>query len=348
MNPAIAYALASAALFGASTPFAKLLLGDLSPLLLAALLYLGSGIGLLAWLAFRALVRSGEGVAPIARAGWPWLGAAILAGGVAGPVLLMFGLARTDASSASLLLNLEAVLTALLAWVVFRENVDRRVFLGMVAIVAGGALLSWEEAPRASGLTGPLLVAAACLAWAIDNNMTRKVSGGDAATVACLKGLAAGGVNLGVAFAAGAALPGAGLLVSAAMVGLLGYGVSLALFVVALRGLGTARTGAYFSVAPFFGAALALVLLGERPGASFWIAGGLMALGVWLHLTERHAHVHAHEALEHEHAHVHDEHHRHAHDFAWDGREPHVHPHRHAPLAHSHPHYPDLHHRHSH
>ncbi|MEW6691198.1 MAG: DMT family transporter, partial [Pseudomonadota bacterium] len=220
--------------------------------------------------------------------------------------------------------------------------------LGMVAIVAGGALLSWGEAPRASGLAGPLLVAAACLAWAIDNNLTRKVSGGDAAAIACLKGLAAGGVNLGAALLAGAAIPAGEMLFAAGALGLLGYGVSLMLFIVALRGLGTARTGAYFSVAPFFGAALALVLLGERPQALFWIAGGLMALGVWLHLTERHVHEHAHEALEHEHAHVHDAHHRHAHDFAWDGREPHVHPHRHEPLVHSHPHYPDLHHRHTH
>lgn len=344
----ILYALVSAALFGASTPLAKLLLGEVAPVLLAALLYLGSGLGLTAWLALRPLARKGQQRAPLARADWPWLAAAIASGGVAGPVLLMFGLASTDASSASLLLNLEAALTAALAWVVFRENVDRRVFLGMVAIVAGGVALSWGEAPRAGAIVGPLLIAGACLAWAIDNNLTRKVSGGDAATIACLKGLTAGTVNLAVALLAGAAWPAADILVGAGAVGMLGYGLSLALFIAALRGLGTARTGAYFSVAPFFGAALALVLLGEQPGTAFWIASGLMALGVWLHVTERHEHEHAHEALEHAHAHVHDEHHRHAHDFAWDGREPHAHPHEHEPLVHSHPHYPDLHHRHSH
>jgi hypothetical protein len=124
--------------------------------------------------------------------------------------------------------------------------------------------------------------------------------------------------------------------------------VSLALFIVALRHLGTARTGAYFSVAPFFGAALAIAMLGERPGAGFWIASGLMALGVWLHLSERHEHRHVHEAMAHTHEHFHDAHHQHAHDFPWDGREPHVHPHRHEPMVHSHPHYPDLHHRHPH
>jgi drug/metabolite transporter (DMT)-like permease len=345
LNRGVLYALGAAALFGASTPFAKLLLGEVSPLVLAAILYLGSGIGLAAWLALR---PGSINLAGFGRSDWPWIAAAILAGGVAGPVLLMFGLARSDAASASLLLNLEAVLTAAIAWTVFRENVDRRVFAGMAAIVAGGILLSAGAAPRADGLVGAALVAAACLAWAIDNNLTRRVSGGDAATLACLKGLAAGAVNLALALAIGAPLPQAAAWIGAGLLGFLGYGVSLALFIVALRHLGTARTGAYFSVAPFFGAALALVLLGERPDAVFWVAGALMALGVWLHLSERHAHQHAHEALEHEHEHVHDAHHRHAHDFAWDGREPHAHRHQHAPLVHSHPHYPDLHHRHGH
>jgi drug/metabolite transporter (DMT)-like permease len=339
----IAYALAAAALFGASTPLAKLLLGELPPLLLAGLLYLGSGVGLGAWIGLRRSRGS-----PIPRADWPWLAGAILAGGVAGPALLMYGLARTDAGSASLLLNLEAVLTATIAWLVFRENVDRRVFLGMAAIVAGGVLLSWDQLPHAGGGAGPLLIAAACLAWAVDNNLTRRVSGGDAATLACLKGLVAGAVNLGLAFAAGAAVPGLSSIAAGAALGLAGYGVSLALFIVALRHLGTARTGAYFSVAPFFGAALAIGLLGEEPTAAFWIAAALMALGVWLHLTERHVHGHVHEPMEHTHEHVHDAHHQHEHAGAWDGREPHAHPHRHGRLVHSHPHYPDLHHRHDH
>jgi drug/metabolite transporter (DMT)-like permease len=348
VHRSIVYALASAALFGASTPLAKLLLSEAAPLMIAGLLYLGSGLGLAAWLGLRTLSTGAQGASPIGRAQWPWLAGAIAAGGVAGPALLMFGLARTDGSAASLLLNLEAVLTAAIAWLVFRENVDRRIILGMAAIVAGGVLLSWDQTPRAGGMAGPLLVAAACLAWAVDNNLTRKVSGGDAATIACLKGLVAGSVNLGLALAAGLALPAAGTLLAAAALGFAGYGVSLALFVVSLRGLGTARTGAYFSVAPFFGAALAFAVLAETPSAAFWIAAALMALGVWLHISERHEHQHAHEPMEHTHEHVHDAHHRHQHDFAWDGREPHVHPHRHDRLVHSHPHYPDLHHRHHH
>lgn len=348
MNTGVASALGAAALFGASTPFAKLLLGEVSPLVLAAALYLGSGIGLAAWIAVRARLPGREPAAPIARSDWPWIAAAIAAGGVAGPILLMQGLARTDASTASLLLNLEAVLTAAIAWTVFRENVDRRVFAGMAAIVAGGVLLSADAAPQTEGLGGALLIAAACLAWAIDNNLTRRVSGGDAATLACLKGLVAGTVNLGLALAFAAPLPSPAGWVGAGLLGFLGYGVSLVLFIVALRNLGTARTGAYFSVAPFFGAALALAMLGERPGTAFWLAAGLMALGVWLHLSEHHEHAHVHEELEHAHEHVHDAHHQHAHDSPSDGREPHVHRHRHARLSHFHPHYPDLHHRHPH
>jgi drug/metabolite transporter (DMT)-like permease len=191
-------------------------------------------------------------------------------------------------------------------------------------------------------------ITGACLAWAIDNNLTRRVSGGDAVMIAGTKGLVAGAVNLSLGLAHGAVLPAPALLASAATLGLLGYGISLVLFVVALRNLGTARTGAYFSVAPFFGAALALFVLRESPSAAFWVAAALMATGVWLHLTERHEHRHVHEPMEHSHPHVHDEHHQHEHGFAWDGQEPHVHPHAHRRLTHSHPHYPDLHHRHEH
>ena len=337
---AIGYALLAAALFGASTPLAKLLVGDVPPLMLAGLLYLGSGIGLFAWRSIRR-----ERLGNLSRTELPWLAGAIVAGGVAGPALLMYGLARSEASTASLLLNLEGVFTAVIAWVVFRENVDRRVFIGMVLIIAGGAALSWSGGPGASGAW---LIAAACLAWGIDNNLTRRVSGGDAVTIAALKGLAAGGVNLALGLFQGASLPAAPVWVAAAALGLLGYGISLVLFVIALRHLGTARTGAYFSVAPFFGAAIAFAVLPESASAAFWIAAVLMAAGVWLHVSERHEHEHVHEQLRHSHEHVHDEHHRHEHGFAWDGREPHSHEHEHGGLRHSHPHYPDLHHRHHH
>jgi drug/metabolite transporter (DMT)-like permease len=186
------------------------------------------------------------------------------------------------------------------------------------------------------------------LCWAVDNNLTRKISAGDAAKIASFKGLVAGPISLGVSAALGAPLPAPKLAAAAALVGLLGYGVSLVLFVVGLRHLGTARTGAYFSTAPCIGAVLSFGLLGEAPDTLFWIAVVLMAAGVILTLTEQHHHPHRHEALTHDHAHSHDEHHRHAHAFDWDGEEPHTHPHEHEPQSHSHRHYPDIHHRHIH
>lgn len=342
-QPGVAAVLGAALLFGAGTPLAKLLLAQASPWLLAGLLYLGSGLGLGA---VRRLRRAPA--VQLSRAEWPWLAGAVLAGGVVGPVLLMLGLTRMPASGASLLLNAEGVFTALLAWLAFRENVDRRIALGMTAIALGAAVLSWPGQARFAGAWPALAVLGACLAWAIDNNLTRKVSANDAMLVACLKGLLAGACNTGLALAAGAALPASGAAAAALGVGFLGYGLSLTLFVVGLRTLGTARTGAYFSVAPLFGVLVSLLLWPQRPTLLFWSAAVLMAVGVWLHLRERHEHEHTHEPLEHAHAHRHDAHHRHAHDFDWDGVEPHVHVHRHLPLMHRHPHYPDIHHRHGH
>ncbi len=345
----IVAALASAVLFGLSTPLAKLLVGTISPLLLAGLLYVGSGLGLLLVMVIRHLrtPRTRAIVLP-QRGEWTWLLAAIFFGGVAGPVALMFGLVTSTAATASLLLNLEGVFTALLAWFVFRESFDRRLMLGMAAIVAGGLVLAWNPGAQSEASLGLVLVVVACLCWAIDNNLTRKVSASDALLIACLKGLVAGAVNLTLALLLGQSLPPTGVTAVALMLGFLGYGISLVLFVLALRHLGTARAGAYFSVAPFFGAALAVVIFGDTLTLPMGIAGLLMAGGVWLHLTEHHGHRHVHEALEHAHPHSHDDHHQHTHDFAWNGTEPHVHPHVHAPMTHFHPHYPDLHHRHRH
>jgi drug/metabolite transporter (DMT)-like permease len=345
----VAFALASSILFGASTPLAKLLLGEVTPVLLAGLLYLGSGCGLTLWWLLRwRYQQAGPAEARLKRADLPWLVGAIAFGGMAGPVLLLVGLATTPASSASLLLNLEGVFTALLAWFVFKENFDLRIALGMAAITAGGILLSWAGRPALGVPWGPLAVAGACLAWGIDNNLTRKIAAGDPVQIATAKGLVAGTVNLTIALAAGATLPDALTVLAAAGVGLLGYGVSLTLFVLALRHIGTARTGAYFSTAPFVGAVLAVVLLGERVTLPLLGAAVLMAIGLWLHLTERHEHEHDHAPLSHEHRHTHDEHHQHAHGPSDPAGEPHSHMHYHAPLRHSHPHYPDIHHRHKH
>lgn len=342
-------ALGAAFLFGASTPFAKQLVGNgagLSfPFLLAGLLYLGSGLGL----TLTRLVRDrGWKAVEMPAHEWPWLMGAIAFGGVLGPLLLMVGLSHTTAATASLFLNLESVLTAVLAWMVFKEGTDRRIVLGMVSIVAGGAVLAWPAGEATASGIGPLALAGACLAWAIDNNLTRKVSASDAIFIAGSKGLVAGCVNTALAFALGASWPALPLLSTAMVIGFMGYGLSLVLFVLALRGLGTARTGAYFSTAPFVGAVISIVVFAEPTGVSFWIAAALMAAGVWLHLTEHHAHEHEHTELLHGHEHRHDEHHQHSHDFAWDGVEPHTHVHQHPRLKHRHAHFPDIHHRHSH
>lgn len=342
----VLYALCAAALFGASTPFAKQLVGDISPLVLAGLLYAGSGAGLACLYTVRRL--AGVKIASLARTDLPWLGGAVFFGGVIAPVLLLYGLASTPASTASLLLNLESVLTAVLAWYAFKENFDRRIAFGMWCIVGGSVILSWNGFAADGSPWGPIAIAAACLCWGIDNNLTRKVSASDAVQIAGLKGLTAGAVNLIIAWMLDAPLPALPAAASAALLGFVGYGLSLVLFVMALRQLGTARSGAYFSMAPFVGAAISLFLLNERAGPVFWVAGLMMAAGLWLHLTESHAHEHEHETLDHLHSHRHDEHHQHSHEFNWDGTEPHVHPHVHAPLRHGHPHYPDIHHRHDH
>lgn len=345
----IVLALGAAALFGLGTPAAKQLLAVSDPWLLAGLLYLGSGLGLgAAWLIRAAGATGSSRSARLASRERLWLAGAIAAGGGAGPVLLMFGLAAGSASQAALLLNLEGVFTALLAWFVFREHFDRRIALGMAAIAAGAVLLASDGPGGAPAGWSALLVAGACLAWALDNNLTRKVSAGDALQIAALKGAVAGPVNVAIALALGGRLPGAAVLLGAGLVGLLGYGVSLVLFILALRHLGAGRTAAYFSTAPFVGAAAGVLVLGEPVTARLIAAGALMAGGVWLHASERHEHEHVHEPMEHEHLHWHDEHHQHEHPPGTPAGEPHTHRHAHALLSHGHPHFPDIHHRHGH
>ena len=348
LQPGVLAALLAALLFGAGTPLAKLLLTNVNPWLLAGLLYLGSGLGMTLY-----RVVTGAAAVRLARHEWPWLVGAVLSGGVIGPVLLMFGLRGMPASGASLLLNAEGVFTALLAWFAFKENFDRRIAIGMLAILAGAAILNWPSEAnkiKAASAWPALAILGACFAWGLDNNLTRKVSLTDATWIAAVKGMTAGVVNLAIAaFLGTSAWPSLLTIAMAMLVGLFAYGISLALFVVALRHLGTARTGAYFSVAPFFGTMLALAM-GDLVTLPLLIAGVLMAIGVWLHLSENHTHSHQHELMEHEHEHTHDEHHQHEHEHS----EPvapgtkHRHRHRHEVLTHSHPHFPDAHHTHDH
>ncbi len=346
LSPPVLCAIGAAILFGASTPFAKQLVGSLTPILLAGILYLGSGIGLIV----ARLIRDKSWKSSnLVKQEWLWFLGAIVFGGILGPILLMLGLTKTSAASTSLLLNLEAIFTAMVAWFIFRESTDRRIVLGMILIVGGGIVLSWPSGKLAEHYwLGPSLIAGACLCWALDNNLTRKISGSDPLFIAGIKGLVAGLINSSIALLTGAALPNEFTGIYTLIVGFLGYGISLVLFIVALRGLGTARTGAYFSTAPFLGAAIAILFFHEATSIFFWIAAVLMGAGVLLHLTEQHEHEHTHDPLFHEHSHVHEEHHQHDHDFSEDGKEPHTHPHQHQIITHSHPHYPDIHHSHKH
>jgi drug/metabolite transporter (DMT)-like permease len=346
---AVFYALSSAFLFGVSTPAAKVLLGSMHPGVLAGLLYCGAGVGIALLRRLRLKVlSSGSTEAALARTDFPWLAGAIVAGGVIGPILLMVGLTTTDASTASLLLTLEGAATALMAWFIFQESFDRRIALGMLCLVAGAVVLSWSGLPTLGGVIGPVAIVAACLAWGLDNNLTRKISLVDPLQIVALKGLVAGPINLLLGWWSAGALPGLLPALVAMVVGFFCYGVSLALFVLALRHLGTARTAAYFSTAPFFGAAAAVITLTEPVTSQLMIAGALMAIGVWLHLTERHEHEHVHDQLAHSHVHVHDENHQHDHKPADPPGEPHAHTHTHGRITHSHPHFPDMHHQHRH
>ena len=341
-QPGVPAALGAALLFGASTPLAKWLLNAVDPWLMAGLLYLGSGLGLTL---YRRIKHAA--IARLPRNDVIWFAGAVLVGGVVAPVLLMIGLTGMPASGASLLLNAESIFTTLLAWFAFRENFDRRIVLGMAAILAGAIILSVTGEVRVTGLWPSLAILGACFAWGIDNNLTRKVSLTDATWIASVKGWVAGTINLALAFLLGASIPTTPNIAGAMLVGFLAYGVSLTLFVVGLRHLGTARTGAYFSVAPFFGALIAL-FMGDPLTIPLIVAGALMALGTWLHLTERHEHWHVHEATEHSHEHIHDEHHLHEHDYPVSPGEKHSHKHQHATVTHSHLHFPDTHHRHRH
>jgi drug/metabolite transporter (DMT)-like permease len=338
---AIAAGLAAAALFGASTPAAKLLVPDTGALMLAGLLYLGAGVGLTV---FASLRRTDE--APLRREDLGALLPMIVAGGIVGPVLLVVGLARVSGLAASLLLNLEAPFTIGLAVLAFGDHLPRRAAVGAAAILAGGAAIGFAPGPLRADARGVAAIAAACAAWALDNNLAQRLALRDPVAVARAKTLAAGAASIALALAAGDHLPRLAVLLCALAVGAVGYGASIVLHLVATRGIGAARQAALFATAPFVGALVSLPLLGERLSLRDVVAGALMAAGLAAVLKARHAHEHLHGALEHDHAHVHDEHHRHTHPQPVS--EPHSHPHRHAALRHDHPHLPDPHHRHEH
>jgi len=336
--------LLAAALFGVSAPIAKRLLGDVSPQVLAGLLYLGAGLALTLYRALRPATTE----APLVRADLPRLAAVVAAGGVAGPVLMLLGLQRTSAVTSSLLLNLEAPFTIALAVLVFREHLGRYAAGAMALILSGAAILRLQPGAHRADTPGVLLLAGACAAWALDNNLTQRLSLRDPFALVRVKTLAAGSFNLALGLLIAGRMPSPRVTVAALALGSVSYGASVVLDAYALRQVGAAREAAYFATAPFLGALAAVFLTHERPGWSDGLAMAVMAAGVALLLRERHGHGHAHEALDHAHAHVHDEHHQHAHGPDDPPGEPHAHAHHHAPLAHDHAHAPDAHHRHRH
>jgi len=328
--------LASAVLFGLSAPAAKLLSANAEPLVAAALLYFGAGA---AMTVLCAIARSSSREAALRRADLPLLLGVTVAGAVVAPVLLLLGLRRVSAVTGALVLNLEGPLTVALAVAWWGEALAAR-------SVAGAAALGLAPGPAHGSVLGVLAIAGACLAWAIDNNLTQRLSLRDPRAVVQAKGLLGGSIALGLARALGSPLPSVPTIAAGLLIGALSYGVSAACAVHAIRRIGVARQAALFATAPFVGVVTGVVALGEPMGLRELGAGLAMIAGLWLLLGERHSHRHEHEPTTHDHGHVHDEHHRHVHGPDDLPGEPHAHVHVHEMLVHEHVHVPDLHHRH--
>jgi drug/metabolite transporter (DMT)-like permease len=336
-------AVASALAFGLTTPVIAWTGGDAGPVTAAALLYAGAAA---AAVVMRLRARSTG--SRLSRTDLPRIVGVAIAGAVIAPVCLVWGLTRTGAAAGSLVLNLEAVLTVLLAWLIYREPLGRRVLLAVAIMATAGGLLALDASARSSaGLAGTLAVAAATLAWAIDNTLTRPLAERDPLQVIAAKGAFGAALTGTIAFLRGESFPGTTTLAVLLACGATGYGMSLRLYLAAQRKIGAARTASVFALAPFVGAAIAWTL-GDREASvltAFAAAG--FGLGVYLHVSEKHAHAHVHDVCEHQHAHRHDDgHHDHAHDPPMAGE--HTHRHSHERIVHSHDHAPDMHHDHRH
>ncbi|MBC7690252.1 MAG: EamA family transporter [Methylotenera sp.] len=340
------YSLFSAALFGVSPALAKLVIGDMSPVLLAGLLYLGSGLGL-QLLLFWQRQKTWSALRGLALHQKLKLAGAVVCGGILAPLCLTFGIQTGTAFEVSLLLNLETVATTLIAWLIFHEYIGPRVWTGKVLLLVGAGIITLQPHLGFVFSRSALLILGACLFWGIDNNLTRDVEDLPPTVLASIKGWGAGTFNTALAFALGSKLVSPAQVAGSLSIGALSYGVSLVLFVKALREIGSARASTYFAAGPFFGMVAALFFLGEHPSSFQWLSAVFMAAGLWALYGERHSHVHQHEPLRHSHAHTHDEHHQHTHDGS-EGPEPHTHEHHHDPLTHAHAHSPDIHHRHGH
>ena len=346
--PAILLALLAALLFGISAPLSKLLLSDIAPMPLASLLYIGCGFGVLLFKLVKAAIHGKEKTeAAMTKKDIPWLAGIILAGGVAAPVILMYSLKVTPAATASLLLNFEAVATAFIAAIFFKESLGKRVWISIALITAAAIVLSWTGSGKWGISLGAIGIIAACILWGLDNNLTRNVSSNDPLITAIVKGFGAGIVSLILAFATASVFPSLSLILLAMLLGAFSYGISIVLFIIAMRHLGAARTSAFFGTAPFIGSIISIIVFGEIPALQFYISLPLMIAGAVLILRERHHHRHTHELIEHDHKHEHDDlHHGHLHENGFTGE--HTHMHIHTQIEHEHAHMPDIHHRHSH
>lgn len=343
----MAFAVTSATLFGIGTPFAKVLVEDVEPVVLAGLLYLGAFVGLTVYYLIRRAFRKRyvEGGA-LVREDVPWLAGATLSGGVIAPICLMTGLTLTTGYAASLLLNLEGFATAMIAYFIFKENLGWRLGAAVVCMTTGGILLSWDPDTGALTVSGPLLLAAG-VAWGIDNNLTRHISCRNPVQISQIKGLVAGTVSVSIGLLLGFGVPIDQSLIFALALGAVSYGASLVFFIQALQGMGASRTRAFFSLGPFVGATVSLLLLNESLEWMMLFAAVLMLVGVLAIVYERHAHVHAHEEVCHTHLHSHeDPSHDHFHETPPTGQ--HTHEHAHHALSREHDHWPDVHHRHDH
>ncbi|MFH1446102.1 MAG: DMT family transporter [Chloroflexota bacterium] len=341
-------AMLAALLFGASAPLAKLLLGEIEPISLGALLYLGSGFGLLILRIFQYTGKQSEGTeAPLKTADVFWLAGSIIAGGIAAPIILLFGLRDTPGATASLLLNFEAVATTVIAAIAFKEAVSRRAWWAILVITSASILLSINMDSEWGLSLGALGIIVACVLWGLDNNFTRNISTKNPMTIVMIKGLVAGSFSLILTLVLGNPIPNLITVIKAMVLGSLGYGLSITLFIRAMRGLGAARTSALFGTAPLAGVLLSFLLLQESLGAMSLVALSLMIVGAFLLVNEEHNHNHVHEAIIHEHGHLHDDDH-HTHQHTNDIIRSHSHLHEHFQYEHEHHHLPDLHHRHTH
>jgi len=342
------YVMLSGALFGISPAIAKLLVVDMPPVALAGLLYLGAFIGLFLFSIVRKAAGSKtiEKEPPLEKKDVPWLAGAIVAGGIIAPIALMTGLTVVSGFATSLLLNLEGVATAIIAVLVFNEYAGKRLWLALLFMTFAGVLLSWSPEQSTINLGGLLLIVLAMVCWGIDNNLTQRISNKDPTQIAELKGIVAGTASLSLAVLLGMQIPLDSTILFALVLGALSYGFSLVLFIKALEGLGSSRTGAFFSFGPFIGAVASVLILGESVTWLMLAAAALMVVGVWMLLTERHGHTHRHERTVHDHVHETDQHHQHVHPEGQNGR--HSHEHVHEEMVHGHVHWPDMYHRHEH